>query len=930
MAKALTGAGRARPRIVARARMLRGLRSFVAVLRGERFLVVGLVLVGLASHGVNLFHYPAPGRFDDEGIYMAQAWSVLRQGRLSPYTYFYDHAPAGWFLIAGWLGLTGGPDTFGSAIDSGRVLMTLLHGASVALLYQVARKLGGNVPAAALTAIIFTLSPLAILYQRPVLLDNIMIFWILLSLVLLLRSAGRLSWLVFSGLSFGLATLSKETALFLLPALLFLVLVTRREAQGGFAFGGWLVPMLIVVSWYPLFALLKEELLGAGQSFLFFLRGGGGSGVSLVDTLRWQASRGGEGMFNLDNQFWQLVRTDWWQGDPLLLLGGTFAAIVNLIRGLAPRGEPNRQAFAAGLLGALPLLFLGRGGIVFDFYILFALPFLALNIGVALAPLLERLLLSRSLLRLETRLDAAAGASRRQRPQIGRMARTAATIGLGAALLGGYVGADASQPLYRARPDQPSRAAVAWLRTNVPSQCLIIGRDALWTDLHEPDERGRTLPGYHSHWKVASDPAVRDGIFAGDWRTVDYVIMSPLQEQEFGDTGNAVALEAYRNAHLVRRWETDGTWIEVWKVDKAGATEAALLQAGAASIGRRFERDGAFIDASGVVTSEAQSYALLRAAWSDDRDGFARAWSWTTANLLDANGLLAWKWQGGAVSDPNTATDADVDTALALLLAGQRWNDQGLREAGTRMVRAIWAREVALVGDRPYITAGNWATQGPTLALNPSYFAPYAYTIFKEVDPEHDWYGVIDTGYRVLTDSANAPLGAARAAGLPPDWVGLDRQAGTLVRATLPTLPDDTTRYGYDAPRAYWRVALHRRWNNDGRAEAFLRSAGFLRDEVARPDKGYASAVYSHDGSAILAETPHPVGTAGALAALLTFDPTGAQRLFASQFIGGAARDGDDVSWGDPNDLYAQEWAWFGIALYADRLPNLWTKPTAP
>ena len=145
------------------------------------------------AHGLNMFNFPAFAFKDDEGIYAAQAWAVLRQGRLAPYTYFYDHAPAGWILLAGWMGLTGGPHTFGSAIDSGRVLMLLLHLAMVPLLYRVARKLGCRPPAPCWRSSCSPLSPLAIFYQRLLLLDNIMLFWVLLSLDLLLDGWGRLS-----------------------------------------------------------------------------------------------------------------------------------------------------------------------------------------------------------------------------------------------------------------------------------------------------------------------------------------------------------------------------------------------------------------------------------------------------------------------------------------------------------------------------------------------------------------------------------------------------------------------------------------------------------------------------------------------------------------------------------------------------------------
>src|SRR3954471_10899354 len=90
--------------------------------KAPKLLIAVAVLIGLASHGWNMFRYPL--YLTDEGIYMEQAWSVLREAKLSPYTYFYDHAPVGWLALAGWVGvLPGGFSAFGNAINTGRVLM---------------------------------------------------------------------------------------------------------------------------------------------------------------------------------------------------------------------------------------------------------------------------------------------------------------------------------------------------------------------------------------------------------------------------------------------------------------------------------------------------------------------------------------------------------------------------------------------------------------------------------------------------------------------------------------------------------------------------------------------------------------------------------------------------------------------------------------
>ncbi len=892
----------------------RSLTARVAALGGELPLVLALVAVGLVAQGLNMFHYPSFTIKDDEGIYAAQAWAILREGRLTPYTYWYDHAPAGWMMLAGWMGLTGGPNTFGTAIDGARLLMLLLHLAMVPLLYHLARKLGAGIPAAAFGALLFSLSPLAVYYQRMVLLDTIMLFWVLLSLDLLLDGWGRLSRLVLSGLCFGLALLSKETAIFLLPAVLFVAVQQRWQHQARFAVSGWLVPMLGVASWYPLFALLKGELFPSGGWTP--TSGGSADGVSLIGALLWQSSRSGGGPFDLTNNFWVAVLTDWLPRDGFLLVAGAAAAALNLLRGIGFPQLRDRCAVVAGLLGVLPLLYLGRGGIVLSYYIVFVVPFLCLNLAVLVAPLLAR-------------LSARWG---------GMLVGVAAV-----ALLGGYWVSGTVQPLYLERPDQAGRESLTWIKENLPADSKIIIRDDLWVALREPGLGGPAFPNAHSYSKVALDPEIRDGVFDNDWRQVDYLLMSPdLVTGALTELNNVVGLQAFENAHLVRRWisarGSEGLHthqvMELWKVDKPGAIEASLLSEGNAAITRRFARGGAFVAADGIVTSEAQSYATLRAVWSGDRAGFDRAWAWTRANLRRDDGLLSWQWRDGAVTDRSSATDADVDTALALLLAGQRWGDPALRDEGTRLARAIWAHEVVTVDGIPYITAGDWAGDGPIIALNPSYFAPYAYQIFREVDPEHDWLGVIESGYRVLLTASSDPLGAPRSAGLPPDWIGLERASGRFVPLPLAEEKGDTTAYGYDAPRTYWRVALHLRWSGDNRAAFFLSQAGFLRDDVKQiladgiTAKGRTSAVYTHDG-AVVEEAPSAVGTAGALAVLLTLDPKAAHTLNAGQLVGRVARDGDGVYWGDPTDLYAQEWSWFALAFYADRLPDLWTNPAA-
>src|SRR5436309_14373172 len=134
-------------------------------LAAGRLLLPLVLVVTFASHAINMFAYPL--YLGDEGIYMEQAWAVLKGIGLSPYTYTYDHAPAGWLVIAAWLRLLPrGVAQWGMAENSGRVLMLLLALCSTALLYRLARRFTGSDAAAVVAALTFALSPLSLYYGR--------------------------------------------------------------------------------------------------------------------------------------------------------------------------------------------------------------------------------------------------------------------------------------------------------------------------------------------------------------------------------------------------------------------------------------------------------------------------------------------------------------------------------------------------------------------------------------------------------------------------------------------------------------------------------------------------------------------------------------------------------------------------------------------
>ena len=85
-------------------------------------LVPLLVLVGTV-HAIGMWSFPR--WVDDPGTYLSQAWSFQYQQALSPYSYIYDHAPAGWIQLGLWSMLTNGFNRHASAIGFGNECMLI-------------------------------------------------------------------------------------------------------------------------------------------------------------------------------------------------------------------------------------------------------------------------------------------------------------------------------------------------------------------------------------------------------------------------------------------------------------------------------------------------------------------------------------------------------------------------------------------------------------------------------------------------------------------------------------------------------------------------------------------------------------------------------------------------------------------------------------
>jgi endo-1,4-beta-D-glucanase Y/4-amino-4-deoxy-L-arabinose transferase-like glycosyltransferase len=859
------------------------------------------------AHGINMFRYPYYE--NDEAVYLSQAWSVLH-GKLAPYTYWYDHAPLGWFQLAGWLRFVGGLYVFGTSVNGGRVVMVLLHMAAVLFTFRIAQRLTGSSATAFTAAFLLAVTPLGNYYMRRVLLDNIMLVWVLLSIDLLLQNRQSLWRIVGSGVALAIAMLTKETAAVFLPITFAMVVALSSRWHRRFAVALWSTACVAAVSTYPLMALLKQELFPTGS-----IGGGSAPHVSLLSTLVWQLTRPGYGILDVHHSlFWEAF-AKWWQLDPVLLGFGLVASAANLV--LAWRRPDCRWA---GLLSLSLWLYLLRGGMVLDFYITPALPLLAVNIAVLIATLAEGTSqwLSRPALAMVRRPRLAVGTTS------GRAMLGIAILG---ALLCGYVAAESMNPaarsLYLADQTTIQRQALEALRA-LPANAVIAMDNYGYLDLHFP-KTGAAHPYAHWYWKLDGDPEIRTGLLHGEPGRIDYVLVTPQVTKDLEGGQAPIVSAALKQSMVVRRWLQDSYGVELWQVR---SPKQILRYAWESYLGSFVTPEGRVLDPQrgDETTSEGQAYALLRAVWMDDPEAFDRVWVWTQAHLrIRGDALLAWHYGrlgdgSWGVLDRNTASDADQDTALALLFAGRRWHNPDYLEAGKQMVSDIWKKEVGSVGLKPYLVGGDWAVRRDVLIVNPSYLAPYAYRIFAEVDPAHPWEQLIETSYALLEADASQQWNGPNPKYLPTEWVAIDAVSGRL-READPFTGGGSRWYSFGAARVAWRLGLDLEWNAEPRAKGFLQRMTFLVEELRHSDHLFAT--YSHDGTPIdRFESRATIGAA--LPALAAISPKDADRTYRSKLFDTFIKAGSAYFWSDPLNYYEQNWAWFGTAAYGHLLPTFW------
>lgn len=305
-----------------------------------------------------------------------------------------------------------------------------------------------------------------------------------------------------------------------------------------------------------------------------------------------------------------------------------------------------------------------------------------------------------------------------------------------------------------------------------------------------------------------------------------------------------------------------------------------------------------------ITTSEGQSYMLLESCLSDDKKTFDLVYEWTKNNLQRNDKLFSWLWGKNKdgkyrVLNNNTASDADVDMAFALILAYEKWDDKTYLDEAKQIMNAIWDLETKHIGEYLVLMPGVEQAHGEEkIEINPSYFAPYEFKTFYKYDKSHNWNELVDSSYYYLEEVCKKT-----ATGLPPNWFLIEN--GQIVLEESPR-----SDFSYDAIRVFARAYLDFVLTKDHRAIPILEKSKFFIDEW----KKYKTIYVNYQANGQLSDKEEFTGAIAVLAPVINlYDEKVAEEIYNQKLLP-LFKHSD--YWTEKNDYYGRNLLWFGCYLY--------------
>ncbi|MCX7727488.1 MAG: glycosyl hydrolase family 8, partial [Chitinispirillaceae bacterium] len=228
------------------------------------------------------------------------------------------------------------------------------------------------------------------------------------------------------------------------------------------------------------------------------------------------------------------------------------------------------------------------------------------------------------------------------------------------------------------------------------------------------------------------------------------------------------------------------------------------------------------------TVSEGIGYGMLIMVYMDNEKNntqpkFDKLYNYYKAHL-DGNGLMHWKIQGftNNVIGSGAATDADLDVAVALIMAEKQWGDTRYLTEAKSLIEKIKKYEIA--GNNLIKGGDQWD------AINPSYMSMVATQLFYNITNDNKWTAVQEACYQELQRSQHPTTG------LWPNW----SQGGT---GSYPQI------YGFDACRTPWRLGWVYVWYGHSQAKSLCSKLIDYFSAQTNNNPGATGQMYNLDGT---------------------------------------------------------------------------------
>jgi endo-1,4-beta-D-glucanase Y len=851
----------------------------------EMFCLVATLALVIFAHSYNMFQFPYYE--NDEGIYISQAWSLLNTNQLSNYTYFYDHAPAGWMIIAGFVKLLGGFFAFNysgfASLDTGRIVMLILKVISVLLVYVIIKKQTGKYYLGLVGMVLMSISPLGLYYQRRILLDNVMICVALCALFFVSLKKATVARGIISAIFLGFAVLSKESAIFFVPGFLLLNFLRLSKNERNLGSILYICFFLTIVTLYPVTALLKTELFPSSDR------------VSLINTLMYQVSRGTKVAF-WDYRSDFISNFEIWKKKDLAFV---WAFIVTFgISVIAVIGTRSRY-----LIGVITILlgmvyFLLRGGIVLDFYLVPLIP-----IGAIIAMLMLNYFIQ--------------GVGKALRLNIAKPVILLLIFSTIFALTTYELGSKAGKDVLFKEENTTLAQSLNYAKTNIDNKSNILIDSSHWLDLRNNIDSNFTNADYF--YKADYDSEVKNIKLKNDWRSVDYVVASHQQYQSVKEKITPLVKNVLDNSFVVADFQptddyvvkhdsryisVNGNWSTVFKTNN---DPALLVRLNKGYNSKYLSSEGQVKDDQAMTTSKGQGYSLLRSVFTSDKDTYDKVLAWTTNNLKrSSDNLFASKYgrsQGQSkILDQENTTDGDLDIAYSLLEANKKWNDNSYLDLAKKIISDIWKNRVIEHNGQKFLLPSTSKAKEGFEIINPSYFSPMYYTEFAIADPTSDWNKLRDNTYDELNKIHQNHF-------LFPDWVKYNISTQQYETASKDLFDTTTDNFSFEATRIILKIGQDYQRTRDNRALRILELVSQVLDNNL--DKSTIKASIDPEGNDFLSYETSATDAMASIA-LNTTDAKNKSRIWKDLIIN--KTDYKNGTFNNNEYYYDQNLVWFAYA----------------